>query len=899
MALPAGTRLGPYEILAPLGGGGMGEVFRGRDTKLDRLVAIKVLSGSIASDPHSRSRFEQEAKAVAALAHPNILSIHDFGCIGGVTFIVTELLDGDNLRTALRTGPLSLRRVLDVAAQIAEALAAAHVKGFVHRDLKPENVFLTQAGHVKLLDFGLAHRAPLPTPHENGDSPTLDKITTGGALVGTIAYMSPEQARGQALDYRSDQFSFGVLLYEMLACRRPFKGSSPAETLASIIRDAPEPLGSAAPATPEPLAWIVERCLAKEPRDRYESTEDLANQLLDCRAHLFPAEGTRGRSSGGERPAFVLPEPERPAAARPVPPETSRTRLMAALAVAGLATAGAALVWTAARQERVRPPAAGDGRLREVLSTGSHIHSVALSGDGKMLAYVLEKDGRSELWVSRAAGGAGIRLTSEDARAAEPQFSPDGERILFTRFPATGAAPEICVVPVLGGHVTSVLAGATRAAWSPDGAALACVTWRPPERQKLTVARADGSNVRVLLEADAKVPFFGRLAWSPEGASLVVARSVGGVASELWTVRVSDGVSRRLWTDPPGIFSKAPAFAANGWGIVHVSNRGGATNLWLLPADGRPPTRLTSGAGPDFWPSVSATGAIAFLNAPERSALWVYDLASGTRRQVVSHSSPLWAPAFSPDGLDVAYSRAEEDGSWHVWIAPVRGGEPHQLTSSPLPEVYPRFSADGEWVAYCTWTAGVDRIWRVPRRGGPAEALTPGGHDDDQYADFSPDGRRIAFARTVDGETRVFVQDIGAAESRQITKGPSTLPRWSPDGRWIAYATDRSGTSGVFLVTPDGEDERRISDTGGWPDWWSDGTGVAYSVLGFDDQQRVRIAPVATRARAFPSVLPVTGSNAPFDISKDGRSLAITDTEISASRIWILETPDLDARIRR
>ncbi len=896
MALPAGTRLGPYEILASLGGGGMGQVYRARDTKLDRLVAIKVLSGSITTDPHSRLRFEQEAKAVAALAHPNILSIHDFACIDGVTFIVTELLDGENLRAALRVGPLPLRRVLDVVTQIAEALAGAHVKGFVHRDLKPENVFLTRTGHAKLLDFGLAHRAPLPSRHEEGESPTLDKITTGGALVGTLAYMSPEQAKGQAVDYRSDQFSLGVLLYEMLACRRPFKGSSPAETLASIIRDSPEPLAAAAPATPEPLVWIVERCLAKDPRDRYESTEDLAKQLLDCREHLSPADGARKITSGGERPAFAPPAGDRAPPERARSPETSRSRLMATLAVAGLAVAGAALVWTAARPERVQPPAMGGGRLREVFSTSSHIHSMALSGDGKMLAYVLEQDGRSDLYVSRAAGGAGIRLTSDDAREAEPEFSPDGERILFTRFPANGTAPEVCVVPVLGGHVTSVLAGATRAAWSPDGAALASVTWRPPGRQKLAVSRADGSNVRVLLEADAKVPFFGRLAWSPDGASLAVARSAGGVASELWTVRVSDGVSRRLWTDPPGIFSKSPTFTADGSGIVHVSNRGGATNLWFLPADGRPPTRLTSGAGPDSWPSVSAAGAIAFLNAPERSALWVYDLASGTRRRVVSHSSPLWAPAFSPDGLDVAYSRAEEDGSWHIWISPVGGGEPLRLTSSPLPEVYPRFSADGAWVAYCTWTAGADRIWRAPRHGGAAEPLTPGNPDDDQYADFSPDGRQIAFARTVDGETHVVVQEIGATEARRITKGPSTLPRWSPDGRWIAFAADRSGTSGVFLVTPDGRDERRISDTGGWPDWWPDGTGVAYSVLGFDDQQRVKVAPVTSRARAFPSVLPVTGSNAPFDVSKDGRSLAITDTEISTSRIWILEGPGGDAR---
>jgi Tol biopolymer transport system component len=572
---------------------------------------------------------------------------------------------------------------------------------------------------------------------------------------------------------------------------------------------------------------------------------------------------------------------------------------MAALAVAGLATAGAALVWTAARQDRATPPAVGGGRLREVLSSGDRIHSMALSGDGKMVAYVLEQGGRTDLYVSRAAGGAGIRVTSDDAREAEPQFSPDGERILFTWYPPSGSAPELRIVPTFGGHVTPVLAGAIRGAWSPDGMAMACVTWQPPKPQEIVIAHADGSNARILLKADSKYPFFGRLAWSPDGTALAIGRSAGGVASELWTVQVSNGSLRRLWTDPPGVYSKGPAYAPDGSGIVHVSNRGGATNLWFLPADGRAPVRLTSGAGPDLWPSISASGAIAFLNAPERSALWVYDLGSGARRTIVTHSSPLWAPAFSPDGQDVAYSRAEEDGSWHVWISPLRGGEPRRLTSSPLPEVYPRFFPDGEWLAYSTWSARTDRIWRVPRRGGPAEPLTPDSSSDDQYADPSPDGRRLAFARTTDGETHVVVQEMGRGEARRVTKGPSTLPRWSPDGRWIAFSADRTGTTGVFAVTPEGGDEHRISDNGGWPVWWPDGTGVAYSVLGFDDLQRVRITAVAARSRAFPTGLPVTGRNTPFDVARDGRSLAITDSEISAGRIWILESPDRGARAAR
>ncbi len=896
MALSPGSRLGPYEILARLGRGGMGDVFQARDTKLDRLVALKVLPSDLAADPHSRARFEEEAKAVAALAHPNIVAIHDFGCIHDVPFLVTELLDGETLKATLAAGRPGLRRGLDIGSQVAEALSAAHLKGIVHRDLKPENVFITKTGHVKLIDFGIAHRAPFPAARAEDESPTLEKITTAGAIIGTVSYMSPEQVNGQAVDYRSDQFSFGVLLYEMIAGLKPFKGASPAERIASIIRDEPEPLASAVPGTPEPLSWIVERCLAKEPRDRFESTEDLAKQLADCRAHLFsPADGARPRTSGDERPAFA-PPPIEPAVATARPPTgPSRARLMAVLASVGLAAAGGALVWMAARREHGRPLPVGGGRLREVLSTGDRIHSIALSGDGKMIAYALERDGQTDLFVSRAAGGAGIRLASGEAREAEPQFSPDDERILFTRFPASGSAPEICVVPVLGGLVTPILTGAIRGVWSPDGAAIACVAWRPPEPQKVIVANADGSNVRVLLKADSKYPFFGGLAWSPDGSSLAVGRSAGGDASELWTVPIPDGTFRRLWTDPPGVYSKSPVFAPDGSGIVHVSNRGGATNLWFLPAGGRDPIRLTSGAGPDLWPSVSRSGAVAFLNAPSRTTLCVYDLASGARRQLVSHPSPIWAPAFSPDGLDVAYSMAEEDGSWHVWISPVRGGEARRLTSSPLPEVYPRFSADGNWVLYFTWSAGADRTWRVPRRGGPAEVLTPATSADDQFADPSPDGKHLAFARTVDGETHVVVQQIGSAEARRITKGPSTLPRWSPDGRWIAFAADRTGTSGIFLVTPEGGVEHRITDTGGWPVWWPDGSGVAYSVVGFDDLQRVEIVPIGSRIPHPPGALPVTGRNSPFDVSRDGRSLAITESEVSAGRIWLLEAPNRDA----
>ncbi len=310
-----GTKLGPYEILAPLGAGGMGEVYRARDAKLGREIAIKVLSGATASDPDRRQRFELEARAASALNHPNILTVHDVGEADGTVYIAMELVDGKTLRELVASGePLPTKKLLDVAAQTAEGLAKAHAAGIVHRDLKPENLMVSKDGYVKILDFGLAKLTETAAPGRSPVAPTaIAAPTEPGTVMGTAGYMSPEQASGQPVDYRSDQFSLGAILYEMATGKRAFQRKTGAETLVAIIREEPEPIAQLAPKAPAPVRWIVERCLAKDPDERYASTRDLAREIEEPsrppvgNIRIRRARGRRAREDEAPRLARAGP----------------------------------------------------------------------------------------------------------------------------------------------------------------------------------------------------------------------------------------------------------------------------------------------------------------------------------------------------------------------------------------------------------------------------------------------------------------------------------------------------------------------------------------------------------------------------------------------------------------
>ena len=866
---PPKARLGGYELGELLGSGAMGEVYRARDLKLDRDVAVKLLRPELASDPERLQRFEREARAASALNHPNLVHIYDIGREAQAPFIVMELVEGRTLRQLLADGRLPRGEVLRQAVQLAEGLAKAHAGGIVHRDLKPENVIVSDDGFAKILDFGLAK---LVFP----DSDSLPGATQTGAILGTAGYMSPEQSRGESIDARSDQFSLGAILYEMATGQRAFDKPTFAETLVAIIRSEPTPVRDLAPKTSPALAKIIERLLAKEPEERFATTREAAADL-------------RSLLSSSQEP--LTPAPVR----RPAELEgATRRRLQRWLPwlAAGAALAVASGVWL--DRLRTSGPAGGapgpPTQLRALASAQGPDNRALdpdLAPDGSMLVYVLERRGRSDLFLTRVAGGSHLQLTDDSAIERGPRFSPDGDRIAFARRRPGDAPPELTVISTFGGGDRTVLEYATMPTWSPDGRRLAFILRKPAGPGRLASVAVDGSDLQIHLSGDGPYPFLYHPDWSPDGRALAVCRSSGGITGEIWLVPLDGGELRPVTRTSSKIFEHHPRFTHDGRGIVVSSNRRGATNLWVLPLDGGEARPLTSGPGADEVPSIARDGSLAFLNSTWRYTMDIRPLEGGVRRPLVWHSSTLWSPAFSPDGKELAYSRAETDGRWSLWIASVETGEARRLTDSAAGEIYPRFTPDGRAVVYTTWSRP-HRIFRLPLDGGPARPLVGPESGGGAWGDISPDGRRMVFSRSLQGVDRLFVKSLVSGEEQKLSELPGTVPRWSPDGTRIAFSPDRSWDGGIFVIAADGSDPRRLTQTGGWPAWWPDGSRIAFILAADGGSQLVRWVAADGGPSQPLEGLRTKSTNHILDIAKDGSFLAISNSEPLVDEIWLL-----------
>ena len=859
-----GQILGHFRITARLGSGGMGVVYRAFDEKLQRTVAIKVVGSEAATPAADRHRIVEEARAASGLNHPNICTVYETGDIDGHAFIAMEFIEGRPLSEMVPDGGLPLEAVVRYGAQIADALAHAHSRGVIHRDLKTPNVVVTPDGRAKVLDFGLARR--IPSDIASTVTRSSDAVASGN-LAGTLSYMAPEVLLGQQGDERSDIWALGVMLFEMATGDMPFKGRNDFDLTAAILRAPAQPLP---PHVPAIVRGVIQRCLAKDPAQRYQFAGE-------ARAALEAIQSSDMASivSAAAAPAVLRPR---------------RSARTTAAAIAGVVILSGAAAWWYVRDPRSPwERVATAGRLTLAVAADRPTFDPAISPDGKMLVYGVEDaDGATDLFVRRVAGGALVRLTADDAREGEPKFSPDGEWVAFSRRESRAGAPEIRIVPALGGDPIATIPEATSPAWMPDGKRLAFLRLRPDGSADLVSAALDGSGARVLLAADSTYPFLRNPSWSPDGSEIAIVRGTGGIAGEVWIVPAAGGEPWRAFTDPPEVFSHSPVYTADGAGLVHSSNRGGATNIWLYPRRSGTPVRLTAGPGPDTSPSVAADGTISFVNSRWRNSLDVHSLTGAPPRTLTTHAPFLWGPAFSRDGQEVAFSRAEVDGSWHIWAMPVQGGPPRRLTSGAAGEVYPRFTRDGAGILFHTWGTP-RRIGRIGRDGGAPQFLSFGPASD-AFPDMSPDGRSIAFTRTDREAERVYLAPAGGGEPRLLSPSSGTVPRWSPDGHWVAFAANRGYGGGIFLIRADGTGERRLTEAGGWPVWHPDGRQLSFIAIARSGDQEIHT--VRIEGGGPPTLLTnigFNGVNHPFDISPDGSLIVTSNSTHVSDEIWLME----------
>ena len=820
-----GTKLGHYEILAKIGEGGMGEVYRARDLTLGREVAIKVLPEHRLDSPDAAQRFEREAKAVAALSHPNILSLYEFGEHEGKTFAVTELLEGESLYDRLRSGSMPLRRTIEVAGQVADGLAAAHERGIVHRDLKPANLFLTRDGRVKILDFGLAKAQPIP--QFDSQAATMRDNTAPGTVLGTARYMSPEQVRGAEADARSDIFSFGTVLWEMLSGRVAFERDSAVEIMSAILKEDPPELSAINESVPLAIDRIVRRCLEKAPERRFQSAHDLSFALrnaLDSSSRGLPALEAAPAEQRGHL----------------------RTAAIAAFCLLLGAVGG---FWASSR---LRAPQYPEPVKVTPLTQSGADWSPDASPDGKTIAFVSARDGRPRIWLRQMAGGIEVPLTQ--GIDIEPSFAPDGSSVLFLR--DEGTTYSAYRVPVIGGSERKVLDNVTEATWSPDGKQLAYLRvsgeavapvmtvgilevqsgavrelrkfearlvrglrWSPDGKWMLLVLGSvvqNAANEILIVDVESGETRWNRIqerqysapAWTPDSRSFLIAQSntvLGDISSTSGRVLRVDPFADRERTEfwVQSVFAGAADFVrfdfidANRMVFDEIIWQGTLTLAQYSPLgvglDGR---EMTTGNSRDRQPTYSRDGRSVLFssNRSGNADLWLLSLGSGEVRQLTDDPADDWDPAFSSDGRSIIWS-SNRSGHLEIWIANVDGTGARQLSQDGVDAENPTQTPDGKWILYGSGNLERNGIWRMRSDGSEAARVIPGAYF---LPEVAPDGVHVAYLLN-DGEHQRVVLSVAEIESGQVVfetdvefSGFQNLiqpgrPRWTPDGTSLLF----------------------------------------------------------------------------------------------------------------
>jgi serine/threonine-protein kinase len=877
MTLSPGTRLGPYEILSVVGSGGMGEVYRARDTRLDRIVAVKVLPEAFLQDPGRRQRLEHEARAVSSLSHPHICALHDIGHQDGTDFLVLEYLEGETLAERLRRGPLPLEQVLRLGMEVAGALDAAHRRGIVHRDLKPGNIMVTRTG-AKLLDFGLAKtaRSPAADLAKTADETQALSLTREGAMLGTLPYMSPEQVDGKDVDPRSDIFSFGAVLYEMVTGQRAFPGKSHISVASAILEREPEPIHTLRRTTPPALDHVIRACLAKDPEDRWQTARDLLLELrwiAETASHARTVAGVPSRHRARERVAWLV---------------ATGFAVSAILAMASL--------WREDHGAANRSVL----RLSVALSPGKIIDrfmgaQLALSPDGMQIV-VAEKDVSGAYRLAmRALDRSGFVPISGTETARVPVFSPDGRWIAFS------AGGKLKKVEVAGGTPVTICnaPGPIRGmSWGDDGTIVAAFN--------------DGAAglVRVSSEGGAPIPVTELLrdsgetahAWPqilPGGQAVLFMASGAGARDDSEVAVVSLNTGERKTVHRGGFFSR---YLPSGHLVYLQQNTLWAAlfDLRTLALTGAPQPVLEDVNGNFFAGgdvAVARTGTLVYVDSNLELSfphlIWWLD-GTGKIESLGMTPGLHENPRVSPDGWRLAFELATGMERSDIWVRDLARDTTTRVTHLPGRNNWPVWTVDGKGIVFASdFQAASGMYWVRADGGGEAQLLSKASDDHLWPSSFSPDGKVLAYVRgaadflhndlwTASFEGGPEQPRLGTAEAFLHSPSNEITPTFSPDGRWIAYSSNESGTRELYVRPfPGPGGKSQISTGGGSHPVWS---RVDRKLFFLTPDWRIMVvdytadggtfSPGRPRVWSQERLLPL-GGNYPYDLAPDGKRFAI------------------------